>query len=90
MLYDEGIQIGLTFKEMYDMDLYELQDTIEYRRKGMAYQIWKIASLTRHPFVKNFPETPDKACPELYPKTKGIKMPEFLKKKYAKQKGVEE
>lgn len=88
LLYDEGIKFGLRFQDMYDLDFYELQNTIEYTKKGMAYKIWRMASLTRSPFIKNFPETPEEACPELYPPKPSIKMPDFLKEKYYRQKGV--
>ena len=72
----------MSYKEMYELDLDELINTIQEKQKGLAYQIWRLASLTRSPFVKNFPETPQEACPELYPKPKGIPMPDFLKEKY--------
>lgn len=80
--------MGLKYKDMYDMDLYELQNAIEKTREGLAYVIWRLASLTYSPFVKNFPETPQEAMPELYPKKATIAMPDFLKDKYYKQKGV--
>ena len=66
------------------MDLYELTDTIEYRRKGMGYAIWRLASLTRHPWVQNFPEKPEDACPELFPVKKGIKLEQWIIDKYMK------
>lgn len=71
---------------MYEMDLEELTETIVQRKQGLAYKIWRLSSFTRHPFVKNFPENPEEACPELYPVKKGIAMPEFLKEKVAKRK----
>lgn len=67
------------------MTLQELMDTLENRRIGLAYQIWKIASLCHSPLVKNFPETPKEACKELYPKEVGIPMPSFLKDKAIKR-----
>ena len=84
MLYDEGIQVGLLFEQMYKMDMYELTDTIEYRRKGMGYAIWRLASLTRSPWVQNFPEKPEDACPELFPQKKGIPMEQWMIDKYIK------
>lgn len=67
------------------MTLSELENTIINRRRGMAYQIWRLASLTRSPFVKNFPNSPEEACPELFPQKEGIKMPDFLIKKAIKR-----
>ena len=67
------------------MTLKELENTLINRRKGLAYEIWRLASLTRSPFTKNFPETPQKACPELYPRQIGIKMPDFLINKAIKR-----
>lgn len=71
---------------MYEMDLEELTDTIIQRKQGIAYKIWRLSSFTRHPFVKNFPESPEDAMPELYPTKKGIPMPDFLKEKLIKRK----
>lgn len=71
---------------MYEMDLEELTETIVQRKQGLAYKIWRLSTFTRHPFVKNFPETPEEACPELFPLKKGIAMPSFLKEKLAKRK----
>ena len=87
-MYSQGLQLGINYNEMYFLDLEELQNTIIERRKGLAYQIWRLASFTRHPFIKDFPETPEDAMPELFPKKKGIPMPDFLMKKYLKRKGV--
>ena len=67
------------------MTLKELEYTLTNRRKGMAYQIWRLASLTRSPFAKNFPNSPQEAMPELYPIRQGIKMPDFLIEKAIKR-----
>lgn len=67
------------------MTLYELEQTMINRRKGLGYEIWRLASLTHSPFVKNFPSTPEEACPELYPTKTGIKMPSFLMEKAIKR-----
>lgn len=75
------------------MTLTELDNTLKYRKEGLGYEIWRngttqllaIASC----FGKaKFPNKPEKLCEELYEKPKGIKMPDFLKEKYYKQKGV--
>lgn len=40
-------------------------------------------------FLEKYPDTPSDASPELEkPKTKKIAMPDFLKEKWLKQKGV--
>ena len=67
------------------MTLKELENTLINRRQGLAYEIWRLASLTRSPFVKNFPNNPKEAMPELYPKQQGIKMPDFLIEKAIKR-----
>ena len=87
-LYGEAIQLDMNYNELYILDLEELQNTIIQRRKGLAYKIWRLASFTKSPFLKNFPETPEEAMPELYPQKPSIPMPAFLMKKYLKRKGV--
>lgn len=84
MLYREGLQLDLQYKDMYDLDLEELQTTIIERRKGLAYKIWRLATFIRSPFVKEFPESPEKAMPELYPPKPTIKMEQWMLDKYYK------
>lgn len=67
------------------MDLKELINTLNYRRQGLAYELWKGAVITASMFDKNFPKTPEDASPELFPERKGIQMPEWLKEKALKQ-----
>ena len=86
-MYDELVGIGYLYKDLYEMTLYELDNTLEKRKMFIGYEIYRLASLTRSPFVKNFPSTPKDACPELYPIEKGIPMPDFLKEK-AMKRGV--
>lgn len=81
------MELGLKYNEMYDLDFQELQDTIVYMRKGLAKNIWRLASLTRHPYIKNFPESPEEAFPDLFPPKPTIKMPDFLKEKWLKRGG---
>ena len=79
-LYNELLQLGYLYKDLYEMDLKELQNTLEQRKKGLAYKLWKQANLNT--FINRpdkFPDNPEKACPELYPPPKTYKMPEFLK-----------
>lgn len=71
------------------MTLKELRNSIEKYNKGLSYKIYKQAYLIGLAFGgKKFPENPEKANPELYPPRKRYKMPDWLKKRYYKQKGV--
>lgn len=79
-LYNELLQLGYLYKDLYEMDLKELENVLEQRKKGLAYNLWKQAMLNT--FVRDpeqFPKTPEDASPELYPPPKTYKMPEFLK-----------
>lgn len=70
------------------MTVKELIGTLENRRKGLAYKMWKEANLIGMPaFSKNYPSSPEIACPELYPPKSSIKMPDFLKDKWLKRGG---
>ena len=69
------------------MTIAELEITLINKRKGLAYKIWRLASFTRSPFVKDFPKSPKEAMPELFPPEQGIPMPDFLKEK-AMKRGV--
>lgn len=68
------------------MTLEELINTLELRKQGLAYEIWKKGNLNQ--MIEKYPESPEKACPELFPKQKGIAMPDFLKEKYLRREGV--
>lgn len=59
------------------MTIHELYRTLECRRKGISYRMWKSAVLTGKLFSKHFPNSPETASPELYFK-KTIPMPDFL------------
>ena len=75
---------------MYEMTVSELIDTLEARRKGLGYKIWKESYLIAWAVMgKGYPKTPEKASPELYPKKKTIKMPPNLLKASIKQMGGE-
>lgn len=50
----------------------------------MGYFVWRLGSLSQ--WLKEYPKSPEDACPELYPEKKGIPMPDFLKEKYFKRK----
>ncbi len=73
------------------MTLKELTETLEYRKKGMAYELWKQAVLITmgvSDLLKDkkgkaiFPNTPQEACPELYPPKPSLKLNVKLNKKY--------
>lgn len=69
----------MNLNELYDMTIKELILSLENRRKGLAYKIWKQAYLIGVAFAgKKYPRTPEEASPELYPKKKTIPMPKGL------------
>lgn len=70
---------------MYNMTPYELKKTLEQRKEGLSYKLWKQGNLCQ--MMEKYPETPDDANPELAKPKKKIAMPDFLKEKWAKQKG---
>lgn len=87
-LYDELLKFDLTYEQMYKMTIRELLKTLEQRKKGLAYKMWKTANLTGTSIAgKEFPSTPEEASPELYPPKVSIKMPDFLKEKWLKKGG---
>lgn len=83
------LQRGYKYSELYEMTLYELKNSLEEVNKGLAYTMWKQAVLTISMLGKKAPENPEKASPELYPPKKTYKMPDWMKEKYYKQKGVD-
>ena len=89
ILYQELCKYGYVITELYDLTLAELMEMLEARKKGQAYEMWKLAGL--HGLAMNgkeYPETPEKASPELYPPKKRYKMPEFLKEWKARKEGT--
>ena len=65
------------------MTLYELQTTLESRKRGLGYTIWKQANLITlgvSDLLKDkntrsqYPSTPQEASPELYPQPKGLQI----------------
>lgn len=67
------------------MTPYELKKTLEQRKEGLSYKLWKQGNLCQ--MMEEYPETPEEASPELSKPKKKIAMPDFLKEKWAKQKG---
>ena len=85
------MELGLKHNEMYDMTLKELSDTLENRKKGLGYELWKqaglimlgIGDLLKDKKSKEiFPKSPQEACPELYPPKPSLKLNINLNKKY--------
>ena len=71
------------------MDLKELIKSLEQRREGLAYKLWKEAMLTGWASNgKNYPKNYKEACPELFPPKKRIKMPKWMKERMLKKGGV--
>lgn len=68
------------------MTPYELKKTLEQRKAGLSYKLWKQGNLSQ--MMTKYPDTPDDANPELAKPKPGIEMPDFLKEKWAKQQGL--
>lgn len=75
------------YKDLYSLDLSELENLIIEVRKGLGYKIWRVASLIKHPFIANFPESPEEACPELFPEKPTVMMSDWLFERYMKRGG---
>lgn len=67
------------------MTPYELKKTLEQRKEGLSYRLWKQGNLSQ--MMTKYPENQDIANPELAKPKPKIAMPDFLKEKWAKQKG---
>lgn len=68
------------------MTPYELKKTLEQRKEGLSYKLWKQGNLCQ--MMQKYPETPEEASPELAKPKKKYAMPDFLKEKWLKQRGV--
>lgn len=77
------LKFDFKYEELYEMTLKELVNTLKYRREGLGYMLWKSGMLNQ--WLKEYPESPEDASPELFEPKKGIPMPDFLKFKYLKQ-----
>jgi hypothetical protein len=58
---------------------------VENNNKGLSYKMWKQAVLIGSMFGEGYPDTPEKASPELYPAKTSYKMPDYLKEKAIKR-----
>ena len=87
-LYSMLLEYDFTYDQLYDMTVSELIDTLEARRRGLGYRLWKQAYMISWAVMgKHYPKTPEKASPELYKKKKTIKMPPNLLNKRMKELG---
>lgn len=78
-------QRGFLITDLYDLTFAELKMMLMNINKGLAYKMWKQAMLNGAVFSKEFPNSPEKASPELYPNKKHYEMPDFLKEKAIKR-----
>lgn len=75
------MEFDFTYEQLYEMTVTELINTLDSRRRGLGYRLWKQAYLIGAAFGgKKFPRDPQTASPELYPKKKTIPMPVGLRR----------
>ena len=84
VLYNKLLQRGYKLSELYDMTFRELVITVKQTNKGLAYKMWRQASLIGSIFT-DFPTTPEDACPELAPPKPRYEIPDFLVEKAVKR-----
>ena len=65
-------------KDLYDMDMLELESTLVNRRKGVANECFMVGMISRTALAKDVPDTPEKAFPYMFPPKKKYVMPDFL------------
>lgn len=70
------------------MTIKELRKSVENVNKGLSYKMFKQAYLIGLAFGGKFPKTPEEANPELSSPRKRYKMPNWMKARYYRQKGV--
>lgn len=78
-------ELGYLPKDLYDMDLNELESTLINRRKGIANECFMIGMLSRTALAKEIPKTPEEMYPYMFPPKKKYVMPDFLRGKYLEQ-----
>ena len=80
LYYGELCKYGYLITDLYNLTIAELDEMLEERKQGHDYKLCKQYNLIATAcFSKNYPETPEKASPELYPPKKKFKRPDFLK-----------
>jgi len=88
MYYDLLLERNYKYDELYQMTLKELRNSLKQGNKGLSYVMYKQSILNGLAFVGKSKESPEEANPELYPPKKTYKMPDWVKERYYKQKGV--
>ena len=71
------------------MTLKELRNSLKQANKGLSYKMYKQSILNALAVHGHPKESPEEANPELYFDRKRYKMPDWMKERYYKQKGVE-
>lgn len=79
------MQYGYQYKDLYEMTLKELTNTLKQRNEMTAYTMWKqsyLICLGIGDILSDkkslFPTTPQEACPEMFPHKAKIKKPNCL------------
>lgn len=80
---------GYKIDELYDMTIKELRMSLKSANKGLSYQMYKQAILINQGIAGKLPQRHEEANPELFPRKKTYVMPDWVKERYYKQKGVE-
>jgi len=90
-LYDCLQELGYLIRDLYDMDINELENTLINRRKGIANECYMIGVLARTALAQKIPSTPEEMYPSMFPPKKTYAMPDFLREraiKDLKERGV--
>lgn len=80
------LQRGYKYEELYNMTVKELKNSLEQVNKGLAYYMFRDKILLNHALRGKMKKTPEEEMPELYPPKKTYQMPEWVRKRYEKQK----
>ena len=85
------MEYDFTYDQLYEMTLSELIDTIDSRRRGLGYRLWKQSYLISWAVMgKHYPRKPEEASPELFgskPRKTIVMPPNLLRKELKKQGG---
>lgn len=79
---------GYKIDELYNMTVKELMMSLRCTNKGLSYKMYKQAVLINQGIAGKLPQRHEEANPELFPKKKSYVMPDWVKERYYKQKGV--
>ena len=84
-LYIELTKFGMNLNELYEYSVKELLFMLKYKREGLAFEIWRMASMNRLAYhAKSYPMRLKEAMPELFEHQK-VKMPDWLLDDYHKK-----